>query len=142
MHSVRLPRGSFVLAVALFTFLPLAELALLVWLGGRIGVVPTLAICASTGFLGAWLARSQGLKTLLRAQEEMSSGGFPAGPLLDGACLLVGGVVLLTPGLVTDLLGFSLLLPPTRSLIKGGLKAWWTRRQGIIDVQVPSHLED
>ena len=68
----------------------------------------------------------------------MQEGRFPGDELLDGACLLVGGVVLLTPGLLTDAAGFFLLLPATRGLLKRGARAYWTRlqarQQGVIDV--------
>jgi len=130
-----MPPAIFALAVVLFTVLPLAELMLLFWLGRNVlGVMPTLFVCAATGFIGAWLARSQGLATLLQAQEALAAGRFPGDQLLDGACLLVGGVVLLTPGLLTDAVGFVLLLPPSRAVVKRVLRAWWSRRHGVIDV--------
>ena len=133
-YRIELPRGAFAAAVAAFTLLPLAELMLLLWLGSTAGWLPTLALCAATGFAGAWLARSQGLKTALAAQQALAEGSFPSRQLFDGACLLAGGVVLLTPGLVTDALGFALLLPPTRAALRTALQRWWRRRQGIIDV--------
>lgn len=129
VRAARLPAWLFPLAVVLLTAVPLVELALLVALGRSIGLVPTLVLCASTGFLGAWLAREQGLRTLLDAQRAMAEGRFPGEQVLDGALLLVGGVVLLTPGLLTDALGFTLLLPPGRSLVKAGLRRWWRRQQ-------------
>ena len=132
VRAVRLPSWLFPLAVLLLTVLPLVELALLVLLGRSIGLVPTLLICASTGFLGAWLARAQGLRTLLDAQQAMAEGRFPAEQVLDGAFLLAGGVVLLTPGLITDALGFTLLLPPGRALLKGALRRWWSRQTGVV----------
>ena len=134
VHRFELPRGVFPAAVVLFTLLPLAELALLVWLGGAVGVMPTLILCAGTGFLGAWLARAQGVETLLKAQRALEEGRFPGDEILDGAFLLAGGVVLLTPGLVTDMIGFALLLPPTRRLLKLFLSRWWQRQQGVIDI--------
>ena len=118
----------------LLTFVPLAELALLIWIGRQVGLWPTLALCASTGFVGAWLARWQGTRTLLAAQEALTSGRFPADPILDGACILAGGILLLTPGLLTDLMGLVLLVPPSRGLVKVVARRWWRRRSGVIDV--------
>lgn len=127
---VRFPPWLFPLAVVLLTLVPIAELALLVTLGREVGLVPTLLLCAGTGFLGAWLARWQGWRTWNAAQTALAEGRFPAEQVLDGALLLVGGVVLLTPGLLTDALGFTLLAPPGRSLIKAALKRWWERQGG------------
>ncbi|MEM7245963.1 MAG: FxsA family protein [Acidobacteriota bacterium] len=132
MHQariVRLPPWLFPALVVALTVVPLGELWLLVWMGKTIGWLPTFVLCASTGFLGAWLARWQGFRTIARAQQAMGEGRFPKDEVLDGALLLVGGVVLLTPGLFTDAVGFSLLVPPTRSVIKTGLEAAWKRAQ-------------
>ena len=102
----------------LFTAVPLLELWLLIEVGKRIGTIPTILLVAITGFLGVLLARSQGLQAIYKMQEEMRDGFLPTGELIDGACILVGGAFLLTPGLVTDLAGFSLLIPITRELWK------------------------
>ena len=107
-----------------FTLIPLAELYLLVTIGTHIGVGPTIAIVLGTGIAGAWLAKQQGLATLGRIQASLGQGIMPAEELLDGALLLVGGVLLVTPGLLTDLAGLSLLIPPTRT----ALKRWLRRR--------------
>jgi UPF0716 protein FxsA len=98
----------------LFVVVPLLELALLVQVGRWIGVLPTVGIVAVTGLLGAWLARTQGLRALTEVQLQAARGQLPAQAMLDGASILVGGIVLLTPGILSDLLGFALLLPPTR----------------------------
>lgn len=110
--------------IALFIFLPLVELALLVQIGQWIGVLWTVALVAATGVLGAALARRQGARAWLAIQEELRQGRMPAGALLDGLLILMGGIVLLTPGVLTDLLGFALLAPPTRRAFKG-----WLRRR-------------
>ena len=102
----------------LFTIVPLVELFLLIEVGKLIGTWPTIFLVASTGFLGVLLARSQGLQVLHRMQRDMANGSLPGEELVDGACILVGGAVLLTPGLITDLFGFALLIPITRSLFK------------------------
>jgi UPF0716 protein FxsA len=98
----------------LFVVVPLLELALLVQVGRWIGLLPTVGIVAATGLLGAWLARTQGLRALTELQAQTARGQMPAQAMLDGAAILVGGIVLLTPGILSDLLGFALLLPPTR----------------------------
>ncbi len=102
----------------LFTLVPLVELFLLIEVGRVIGTWPTIFLVAATGFFGVMLARSQGLQVLYRMQQDMGRGSLPGEELLDGACILVGGAVLLTPGLITDLLGFALLIPITRTWFK------------------------
>lgn len=101
-----------------FTLIPVLELMLLVRLGGQIGLFPTLGICILTGVVGASLARSQGLSVLRRMQETSARGELPARELVDGVMILVAGVVLLTPGFLTDAVGILLLLPPVRALIR------------------------
>jgi len=96
----------------LFVFLPMVELYLLIMLGSRIGAMPTIGLIVFTGVLGATLARQQGLSVLSKIQREMASGKPPTQELVEGALIVVGGIVLLTPGIITDLFGFSLLIPP------------------------------
>ena len=98
----------------LFVLVPLLELFILIRLGGAIGLLPTLTLCVVTGVGGAWLARREGLRALWSFQARLAKGGLPGRSLMDGLCILVGGALLLTPGLLTDLLGFALLLPPSR----------------------------
>ncbi|HUH12062.1 MAG TPA: FxsA family protein [Longimicrobiales bacterium] len=106
----------------LFVALPLAELALLIWIGQVIGLWPTIAIVVLTGAAGAALARSQGLGVLRRMRAEMAVGRMPVGALQDGLLILVGAIVLLTPGVLTDLAGIVLLLPATRAPIRRWLE--------------------
>lgn len=106
----------------LFTIVPLVELYLLIVLGRHLGPLPTVALVLLTGALGAALARSQGLATLARVRTEMAEGGLPADALVDGLMILIAGAVLLTPGLLTDLLGFFLLVPYGRNLIRRAVK--------------------
>lgn len=108
----------------LFVLLPIVELALLLRVGQWIGLWPTVALVAVTGLLGAVLARREGLRALTAVQLEVARGRVPARPLMDGAAVLVGGAFLLTPGVLTDVIGFALLLPPVRSLFY----AWAKRR--------------
>lgn len=104
--------------LALFVIVPLVDLAILVRLGQALGFWPTIGLVVATGTAGAFLARSQGLAVLRGIRTEMAVGQMPSSRLLDGAMVLVGGVLLLTPGLLTDLAGFILLLPPSRRRLK------------------------
>lgn len=107
--------------VLLFTVIPLVELALLIKVGEKIGAVNTILIVVLTGTAGAALARAQGLGTLARIRESLSRGELPAIPLLDGVLILAAGLLLLTPGLITDAAGFLLLIPFTRARVKNRL---------------------
>jgi len=102
----------------LFTLVPLLELWILIKLGSLVGTLPTILIVASTGFAGVLLAKSQGLTVLNRMRHDMKQGILPGNKLIDGVCILIGGAFLITPGLLTDLLGFSLLVPQTRDWVK------------------------
>ncbi len=112
----------------LFTLVPLAELWLLIEVGGVVGTIPTILLVASTGFVGVLLAKSQGFIVLHRMRTDLEAGGLPGEPIFDGVCILVGGAFLLTPGLLTDLLGFSLLIPFTRSGIKSVVSRYLQRK--------------
>jgi UPF0716 protein FxsA len=104
--------------LALFIFVPLLDLAILVRVGQWLGFWPTMGLVVVTGTVGALLARSQGLGVIRGIKTEMSVGQIPSSRLLDGLLVLVGGTLLLTPGLLTDAVGFALLLPPSRRLVK------------------------
>lgn len=108
--------------ILLFTVIPLIELALLIELGKYIGVMNTIAIVVLTGFAGAVLARSQGFGILNRIRSELNQGQLPGNSLIDGALILSGALLLLTPGLLTDILGFVLLIPFTRIFFRNYLK--------------------
>ncbi len=108
----------FLRLLLLFTVVPLVELALLLWLGRHVGLVPTILLVFGTGVLGAWLARREGLRAFHRVREEMGLGRLPAEALLDGLLILIAGAVLLTPGLLTDLAGFTLLTPFGRGAVR------------------------
>lgn len=104
-------------AALLFTFfflVPLGEIYLLIKVGGLIGAMPTIGLVILTAALGAWMLRRQGFATLRRAQAALEQGILPARELLEGVILLIGGALLLTPGFITDILGFACLFPPTR----------------------------
>lgn len=106
----------------LFIFIPVAELYLLIMVGARIGFLPTIGLIVFTGILGASLARQQGLSTLAKIQSELKSGRPPTDKLIEGAMIVVGGIVLITPGILTDLLGFALMVPKFRKGIAASLK--------------------
>ena len=117
----------FLRLLALFILLPIVELAILIEVGQLIGLWPTLGIVIATGFLGAALARRQGLRTWLAIQSDLRQGLVPAGALVDGLLILIGGIVLLTPGILTDLFGFALLVPTTRNGLKRTLRTRFER---------------
>ena len=102
----------------LFTIVPIVELALLIWVGQRIGFWPTVLMIAGTAVLGSYLAHREGLSALARFRAKVGSGGLPSDELTDGIIILIAGAFLLTPGVLTDFVGFLGLLPPTRALIK------------------------
>lgn len=118
----------FIRLLILFTLVPIFELYVLIEIGSMIGTLPTIILIFLTGIAGAYLARMQGFTLLNRIQNEMNQGRMPRGELIDGAMILVGGVLLLTPGFCTDLLGFSLLVPMTRNAYKGWLVKWLEKR--------------
>ncbi len=102
----------------LFIVIPALEIVVLVLSGQAIGVWPTFALIVATGIIGAFLAKRQGIYTLQRVKDELMRGHIPSDALLDGVCILVGGMLLLTPGFITDTVGFMLLLPLARKKIK------------------------
>ena len=101
----------------LFIIVPLLEMLLLIKVGGLIGALPTIALVCLTAFIGVGLIRAQGFMTMHRAQEKMARGQVPAQEMLDGLSLVIGGVLLLTPGFFTDALGFVLLIPSLRRVL-------------------------
>lgn len=103
--------------ILIFIVVPLIEILLLIEIGSRIGALNTIFIIVLTGILGASLMRHQGFTIIRNIQRDLSQGRMPTGELINGALVLVGGIVLLTPGFFTDAVGFVLLLPPTRALI-------------------------
>lgn len=103
--------------LAIFVAIPIIEIAVFIQAGELIGLWPTIGVVVLTAILGTSLMRAQGLQTLAKAQSQMDQGEMPIGALFDGICILVAGVLLLTPGFVTDTFGFLLLVPPLRQLI-------------------------
>lgn len=108
--------------LGLFTVVPLVELYILIKIGRLLGALPTVLIVVGTGIVGASLARQQGARVWWEIQREMEVGRFPADRMVDGLLLLVAGAVLITPGVLTDLLGFAILIPVTRAPIRHWLQ--------------------
>ena len=108
--------------ILLFIGVPIIELAILIKIGQSIGLGYTLGLVIFTGILGAYLARWQGFVILRKIQEDLSNARMPADRLLDGVLILCSGILLVTPGIITDLIGFIGLTPFSRNLVKRWLK--------------------
>ncbi|WP_028576234.1 FxsA family protein [Desulfomicrobium escambiense] len=106
----------------LFAVIPVAEIYVLVSVGGVIGVLPTVALVLLTALAGAHLARMQGLAVMMRIRENLAQGFMPAEELLDGLLIFLAGMTLLTPGFLTDIMGLLILLPATRNIFKRWLR--------------------
>ncbi len=111
-----------------FIGVPIIEIAVLIQVGGWIGLWPTLGLIVLTAILGSMELRSQGLATVNKLREQMDRGELPAQTLFDGVCLLFAGALLLTPGFVTDIAGFSLFFPPVRAFLRVTLGSYVARR--------------
>ena len=107
-----------------FTIIPIIEIYLLIEIGSIFGVLTAIVLVILTGFLGAFMARMQGLQTLFRIQKNLREGRMPSRELLDALLIVIAGLVLLTPGFLTDSAGFLLLIPTTRNFIIS-----WLQRQ-------------
>lgn len=108
----------FVRLLLLLTIVPLVELMILFRLAELITWSSTIALVVFTGILGAWLARREGLRALTRIQADLDKGVAPTGPVIDAVLILVAGIVLVTPGVLTDLCGFALLIAPIRRFVR------------------------
>ncbi len=118
----------FLRLLLLFTVIPLAELWLLLEMSKVTSAALTFGLVLATGFIGAALARRQGWQTWRQIQEQMANGQVPTSALLDGLMILIAGAVLITPGVLTDVFGFLLLIPPVRKAIKKLATAWFRKR--------------
>ena len=105
-----------------FTIIPVSEIYILIAIGGQIGILPSIALVILTGIIGASLARSQGLKALGRIRDSFQQGVVPGEELLNALLIAIAGIVLLTPGFLTDAAGLFLLIPATRTLCREWLK--------------------
>ncbi|WP_028400821.1 FxsA family protein [Ectobacillus panaciterrae] len=116
------------LLVFLFILVPAIEVSLLVASSHWIGIFPTFLVILATGMIGAYLAKKQGLAVLREIRYRFSRGQVPGDSLLDGVCILAGGMLLLTPGYATDILGFILLFPITRKPVKYAIVKWMEKK--------------
>ncbi|MBT2648218.1 FxsA family protein [Peribacillus sp. RS7] len=98
--------------------MPVVEIIVLLLSGNMIGFWPTLFLIVATGLIGAYLAKRQGMETWKKAQEQIRYGMMPGNEIIDGICIFIGAALLLSPGLISDIMGLILVFPPTRNLLK------------------------
>ena len=108
----------------LFVIVPVTELYILIEVGKKIGSLTTIGIIILTGIIGAYLVKSEGFMILRKIQNDLNEGIMPGDSLIQGAIILAGGVLLLTPGFVTDIVGFIFLIPVSRNVVKKYLLKW------------------
>ncbi|MEM1093660.1 MAG: FxsA family protein [Bacteroidota bacterium] len=108
----------------LFLVVPIVELALLIEVGRQIGFWPAVGLIVVTAVVGSFLAKREGIATWMRLQKRLATAQLPNQELLDGAIILISGAFLLTPGVLTDVVGVLGLLPPTRALVRPPLQKW------------------
>lgn len=119
--------------------MPIAELYVIVQVAQGIGVINTLVTLFAVSVAGAWLLKQQGMATWARLQETLARGEMPGKEVTDGAMILFGGALLLTPGFITDAVGLILLLPPTRAALKGATRRLfrrWAAKKGAPGVRI------
>lgn len=114
---------------------PLVEIAVFIEVGGFIGLWPTLFVVIVTAMAGTWLLRSQGWELMNRARVTLAGGEFPAREVFDGACILVAGALLLTPGFITDAAGLLLFIPSVRAYL-GQVMLRYLMSRGNVDIQM------
>ena len=108
----------------LFVLIPVTELYILIEVGKKIGSLTTIGIIILTGIIGAYLVKGQGFMILKKIQNDLNEGIIPGDSLIQGAIILAGGILLLTPGFVTDIIGFIFLIPVSRRVVKKYLLKW------------------
>jgi len=114
------------------TLVPLAEAAILVQVARWLTWGPTIGLIVATGVLGAWLARREGLKVLQRIRADLAAGVLPADALVNAGLVLAAGLLLVTPGILTDLCGFGLLVPPIRAWVQPRLAEAFRRHVSVV----------
>jgi UPF0716 protein FxsA len=136
----------FVWLLLLFITMPIIELSLLMRLADATSIGTTIGLVIATGALGAWLARRQGISTWTRVQTEMAAGRLPTSEIVDAMLIFVAGVVLVTPGIITDAFGFALLVPPIRNVLKAAVAQHFKSRFVIMGPSIgpnsPFHNDD
>jgi UPF0716 protein FxsA len=126
------------LLVALFIVVPIVELYVIIQIGSLIGVLPTLALLLADALLGSLLLRHQGRGAWRRFNEALAERRFPGREVADGLMIAIGGTLLLTPGFVTDIVGITLLIPPTRAIIRRLMRGYVARRFVIVGAPGPT----
>jgi len=103
--------------IAAILLLPLIEIAVFIWIGGMIGVLPTILLTVVTALAGTLMLRQQGLSLLMRMQKELDAGRSPGNEVMQGAMIVLASILLLIPGFVTDAIGLLLFVPPVREAL-------------------------
>lgn len=125
------------LLAVLFLVMPLVELYVILQVGSSIGVLPTIALLLLDSIVGAWLVKREGAKAWRAFRRAIEEARVPARETADGALIIFGGALLLTPGFVTDILGLACVVPPTRALMRRALVRFFSRRVTVLGT-VPS----
>ena len=125
------------LLIVLFIVVPIAELYVIIQVGEAIGALPTLILLLADALLGSWLLKHQGRGAWRRFNEALAAYRFPGREVVDGALIIVGGTLLLTPGFITDVFGAVLLIPPTRAIVRRLLKRLAIGRFAVVGVGGP-----
>jgi UPF0716 protein FxsA len=120
--------------IVLFIVVPIAELYVIIKVGELIGVLPTLILLLADALLGSWLVKHQGRGAWRRFNEALAARRFPGKEVADGVLIVIGGTLLLTPGFITDIFGFFLLIPPTRAISRGLLKRFTIGRFAVVGI--------
>src|SRR4051794_15063453 len=129
--------------LVLFVVVPLAELYVLYQVGSAIGILPTIGLLLLDSILGTLLMKSQGAAAWRRFNEATALGRIPAREVADGALIILGGAFLLTPGFLTDIIGFLLLIPPTRALFRKTVVGLFAKRNPMtyVGMKAAPHAE-
>jgi UPF0716 protein FxsA len=120
--------------IVLFILVPIAELYVIIQVGELIGVWPTLALLLADAVLGSLLLRHQGRGAWRRFNQALAERRFPGKEVADGALIVVGGTLLLTPGFLSDIVGVILLIPPTRTIVRRLLRRYTLGRFTVVDI--------
>jgi len=131
MRSIVASTAMPLVLLILFVVVPIAELYVIVQIAGEIGIIPTLLLLVADSVVGTMLMKSQGRAAWRRFNEATAAGRIPAREVADGALIILGGAFLLTPGFITDIIGFLLLIPPTRAMFRKTVVGLFARRNPV-----------
>lgn len=120
----------------IFAIVPVIELSLLIKVGTLIGTLNTVVLVITTAMVGSYLVKMEGINVIYRFQQNMQEGIFPAEEILDGAMILVAGCLLVTPGILTDIIGFSFVFPMSRMAIKRLLRRYIDKKIATMNVRI------